>query len=167
MALDGVPSILNKKPPPDPSDQVAKYIALLEAQNAELKAECEHECEEKDKEREARMQAEMAATTARADATAERARADAAERALASETRRADECDRMHKACMTECEQLRTKLVSEVEARSKAEGALAGMREAAGRPAPSLVTPSKGKVRYDVRRGQTGEIVSIDATPEG
>lgn len=165
--LTGAPSLLKAKPAQDSADQVAKYIAMLEAMLAESKAECEHECEEKDKEREARLQAEMAATTATANATAERARADAAERALSSETRRADECDRMHKACMADCEQLRTKLISEVESRSKAEGALAGMREAAGRPAPPLSAPSKGKVRYDVRRGQTGEIVSIDATPEG
>lgn len=165
--LTGAPSLLKAKPAQDSADQVAKYIALLEAQNAELKAEREHECKEKDKEREARMQAEMAMTTARADATAERARADAAERAHASETRRADEGERMHKACMAECEQLRTKLIGEVEARSKAEGALAGMREAAGRTAPPSAPATKGKVRYEVRRSQTGEIVSIDATPEG
>lgn len=164
MALEGVPSILGKKPATDSADQVAKYISMLEAMLAEAKAECEHECEERAKERDARLQAEMAATTARAEATAERARADAAERARDAEARRADECDRMHKACMDDCEQLRTKLIGEVDARAKAEGALQS-RQTATVPAATPPAPP-GWVMRASKFDDLGNILEMTLTPK-
>lgn len=93
------------------------------------------------------------------------ARAMAAERLLAAETKRADdeseECDKYE----AECERLRQALIAEVEARAKAEAAAVAKGKVVAPPAPPPAAPQK-PIRYDMIRNEVGDIVSIITKPE-